>query len=112
MRLEIRNMVLEVDGLPHRPLTEEELKDFRVEQGIECPLAFHSFCTHCDEEGIVDALLRDGRKVYALHHGWDEWELTVLEEDMDPEMFRMMAEMMNENKDMLREMATSGRQPD
>lgn len=105
-------MVLEVDELPHRPLTEEELKEFRAEQDIECPLAFHSFCTHCDEEGIVDALIRDGRKVYALHHGREKWELTVLEEDMEPEMFQMMAEMMNENKEMLKEMATSGRQPD
>lgn len=112
MQFKRLDMVLEVDELPHRPLTEEELTEFRAEQDIECPTAFYSFCEHCDKEGIVDALIRDGRKVYALHHGWEEWELSVLEEDMDPEMFRMMAKMMNENKDMLRASVASGRQPE
>lgn len=90
-------MTVEVDQFPHRPLTLDELNAFRTEQAVECPVAFHSFCTHCETEGIVDALIRDGRTVYALRHGWAEWELTVFEEDMDPAMFRFMVEAMEQN---------------
>ncbi|MFB6223422.1 MAG: hypothetical protein ABEH86_07095 [Haloarcula sp.] len=82
--------MVDTEYLPNRPLTEGEFEDFVETQGIECPLDFHSYCTHCDTEGIVDALIRDGQQVYALHHGWDEWELKTLERDMDPEAFQMM----------------------
>lgn len=87
--------MVDTEYLPNRPLTEGELEDFVETQGVECPLAFHSHCTHCDTEGVVDALVRDGRQVYALHHGWDEWELKTLERDMDPEMFRMMVSQLD-----------------
>ncbi len=76
-------------------MTEGEFEDFVETQGIECPLAFSSYCTHCDTEGVVDALVREGRQVYALHHGWDEWELKTLEQDMDPETFRMMVSQLD-----------------
>jgi hypothetical protein len=87
--------MVDTEYLPNRPLTEGEFEDFVETQGIECPLAFHSYCTHCDTEGIVDALVRDGRQVYALHHGWDEWELKTLERDMDPETFRLMVSQLD-----------------
>jgi hypothetical protein len=87
--------MVDTEYLPNRPLTEGEFEDFVETQGIECPLAFHSYCTHCDIEGIVDALVRDGRQVYALHHGWDEWELKTLERDMDPETFRLMVSQLD-----------------
>lgn len=87
--------MVDTENLPHRPLAEQELEDFIETQGIECPLAFASYCTHCDTEGIVDALIRDGRQVYALHHGWEEWELTTLERDMGPEMFQMMVSQLD-----------------
>jgi len=87
--------MVDTEYLSHRPLTEGEFEDFVETQAIECPMAFHSYCTHCDTEGIVDALVRDGRQVYALHHGWDEWELTTLERDMDPETFRMMVSQLD-----------------
>jgi len=81
--------------LPNRPLMEGEFQDFVETQGVECPLAFHSYCTHCDTEGVVDALIRDGRQVYALHHGRDEWELKTLEQDMSPETFQMMVSQLD-----------------
>jgi len=87
--------MVDTEYLPNRPLTEDEFEDFVETQGIECPLAFHSYCTHCDTEGIVDAPVRDGRQVYALHHGWEEWELKTLERDMDPETFRMMVSQLD-----------------
>ena len=87
--------MVETGSLPNRPLTESEFEDFIEIQDIECPLAFHSYCTHCDTEGIVNALIRDGRQVYALNHGRDEWETKTLEQDMDPEMFRMLASQLD-----------------
>lgn len=87
--------MVDVEYLPNRPLTEGEFDDFVETQGIECPLAFHSHCTHCDTEGIVNALIRDGRQVYALNHGRDEWELKTLEQDMDPKMFRLMVSQLD-----------------
>ena len=87
--------MVDIEYLPNRPLTEGEFKDFVETQDIECPLAFHSYCTHCDTEGVVNALIRDGRQVYALNHGRDEWELKTLEQDMDPEMFRMMVSQLD-----------------
>lgn len=100
--------MIEVDQLPNRPLTEAELEEFAAAQEVECPLAFHSFCTHCDTEGIVDALVRDGRAVYALHHGWEAWELNVLEEDMSSERFQAIVERMEQNRELLPEIAASG----
>jgi hypothetical protein len=87
--------MVDTEYLPNRPLTEGEFEDFVETQDVECPLAVHSYCTHCDTEGIVNALIRDGRQVYALNHGRDEWELTTLERDMDPEMFRMMVSQLD-----------------
>lgn len=87
--------MVDIESLPHRPLTEKEFEDFAETQSIECPLAFHSYCTHCDTEGVVDALIRDGRQVYTLHHGRDEWELTTLEQDMDPDLFQMMVSQLD-----------------
>jgi hypothetical protein len=76
-------------------LTEGEFGDFVETRGVECPLAFHSYCTHCETEGVVDALIRDRRQVYALHHGREQWELKTLEQDMDPEMFQMMVSQLD-----------------
>lgn len=87
--------MVDIEYLPNRPLSEGEFEDFVKTQDVECPLAFHSYCTHCDTEGIVNALIRDGRQVYALNHGRDEWEHTTLEQDMDPEMFRMMVSQLD-----------------
>jgi hypothetical protein len=87
--------MVDIEYLPNRPLSEGEFEDFVETQDIECPLAFHSYCTHCDTRGIVNALIRDGRQVYALNHGRDEWELTTLEQDMDPELFRMMVSQLD-----------------
>lgn len=86
--------MVDITELPHRPLTEAELQEFRDEQGVEGPVGYFAFCSHCDEYGVTDALVRDERRVYVLHHGWDEWELNVLEEDFDPGMFLVMAEQM------------------
>ena len=87
--------MVDIEYLPNRPLTEGEFEDFVETQDIECPLAFHAYCAHCDTEGIIDALVRDGRQVYALHHGWEEWELKTLEQDMDPETFQMMVSQLD-----------------
>ncbi len=87
--------MVDTEYLPNRPLTEGEFKDFVETQDVECPLAFHSHCMHCDTEGVVDVLIRDGRQVYALHHGRDEWELKTLEQDMDSEMFQMMVSQLD-----------------
>lgn len=87
--------MVDIEYLPNRPLTVGEFEDFVETQDIECPLAFHSYCTHCDTEGVVNALIRDGRQVYALNHGRDEWELKTLEHDMDPEIFRMMVSQLD-----------------
>ncbi|MCU4718550.1 hypothetical protein [Halapricum hydrolyticum] len=87
--------MVDIEYLPHRPLTEGEFEDFVETQSVECPLAFHAYCGHCDTEGVVDALIRDGRQVYALHHGHEEWELKTLEQDMDPEMFQMMVSQLD-----------------
>ena len=86
--------MVELSDLPHRPLTEAELKAFRDEQDVECPVGYFAFCSHCDTAGVTDALVRDGRQVYVLHHGWNEWELNMLEEDFDPRQFQMMAAQM------------------
>jgi len=48
--------MVDTESLPNRPLTEGEFENFVETQGIECPLAFRSYCTHCDTEGVVDAL--------------------------------------------------------
>jgi len=53
--------MVDIEYLPNRPLSEGEFEDFVKTQDVECPLAFHSYCTHCDTEGIVNALIRDGR---------------------------------------------------
>jgi hypothetical protein len=58
--------MVDIEYLPNRPLSEGEFEDVVETQDVECPLAFHSYCTHCDTEGIVNALIRDGRQVYAL----------------------------------------------
>lgn len=95
--------MIETDDLPHRPLTDSEFEEFVAARDVECPLAFHSYCTHCDTEGVVSALVRDGRTVYSLNHGRDEWELKTLEQDMAPEMFRMIVSQLDDNPGLLRE---------
>lgn len=87
--------MVDTEYLPNRPLKEGEFEDFVETQNLNCPMAFYSYCIHCDTEGIVDALVRDGRQVYALHHGWDEWELKTLEQDMDPETFQLIVSQLD-----------------
>ena len=94
--------MVELPDLPHRPLTEAELIAFRDEQDIECRVGYFAFCSHCDIAGVTDALVRDGRQVYVLHHGWDDWELNMLEEDFDPRQFQVMAEQMKCQAGLLR----------
>jgi hypothetical protein len=36
--------MVDTEYLPNRPLTEGEFEEFVETQGIECPLAFHSYC--------------------------------------------------------------------
>jgi hypothetical protein len=98
-----------IDGLPDRTLTDSEFEDFVAAQDVECPLAFHAYCLHCDTEGIVSALIRDGRTVYSLNHGRDAWELKTLEDDISPELFHLMVSQLEDDPGILQDI-TGGEQ--